>query len=172
MNKFYKLKDNQSIFCVPLQSNITINRDEVYLKYICKFGETTMECILADKNMYGVLEYPNVEFIVAMNQVEDRVLYEKDMIKTLPFIMPVLERTIKIEEEIIINGNSLYQRIMECSPHINNIIIDFSNVKSITNQAIKECFLKLLDELGEEYNKIIFKNMSEDVEMLYRMGME
>lgn len=33
-------------------------------------------------------------------------------------------------------------------------------------------FSKLLDELGEEYNKIIFKNMSEDVEMLYRMGME
>lgn len=118
------------------------------------------------------LEYPNVEFIVAMNQVEDRILYEKDMIKTLPFIMPVLERTIRIEEEIVINGNSLYERIMECSPHINNIIIDFSNVKSITNQAIKECFLKLLDELGEKYSDIIFKNMSEDVEMLYRMGME
>lgn len=172
MNKYYKLKDKESIFCVPLQSNITINRDEVYLKYIGKFGETTMECILADRNMYGVLEYPNVEFIVAMRQVEDRVLYEKDMIKTLPFIMPILEHTIRIEEEIVINGNALYERIMEYSPHINNIIIDFSNVKSITNQAIKECFLKLLDELGEKYSDIIFKNMSEDVEMLYRMGME
>jgi hypothetical protein len=77
-----------------------------------------------------------------------------------------------ISDKVI--GEDIYKEVKSALSNNNDVIVDFSEIKSMATFNAKQIFGRLYLELGSEnfYEKIDLKNTSPELKLIIRMGIQ